>query len=229
MIRKLSHKWEKRTRNIANNWPSGGSFDLEICRDLQVLIQDHKLQNRLDKRKQELDILDLFRKKGETLRAAAEEHKNTLCQKEEATALLQPPYVQQLPRYRRDIQENYTTGTDERPIHEFKDDRIIYLDLNTYTRIGGEQKGDIRRHIPPAGSERMARGKEDEADEEKTMYEAHTDGDYGIDQDESVARLEKSIVAAEDELKETTVKFAAAHFCSKRGTQHGVLQKRSKA
>lgn len=68
IIKKLSKKWEKRTKKLNTKWSAEGTFDLAMCREMKALIKNHKpydkSKKREQKRQKEQEVLDLFRKHG---------------------------------------------------------------------------------------------------------------------------------------------------------------------
>ncbi len=38
-IRELSRKWAERTKKLATKWPAGGTFDVAMCKEMEVLIK----------------------------------------------------------------------------------------------------------------------------------------------------------------------------------------------
>ncbi len=38
-IRELSKKWAERTKKLATKWPAGGTFDVAMCKEMEVLIK----------------------------------------------------------------------------------------------------------------------------------------------------------------------------------------------
>ncbi len=41
-IRELSKKWAERTKKLATKWPAGGTFDVAMCKEMEVLIKNYK-------------------------------------------------------------------------------------------------------------------------------------------------------------------------------------------
>ena len=72
-IKKISEKWEKRTKGLEYPWPKGGTFDVAVCESMDTRIKDHKHKDhskkRSGKRKLELKILKLFNDEGQYYRA----------------------------------------------------------------------------------------------------------------------------------------------------------------
>ncbi|XP_048034382.1 trichohyalin-like [Megalobrama amblycephala] len=64
IIKKLSKKWEKRTKKLKTKWPAEGTFDVAMCREMKALIKNHKPHDKTKKREQkrqkEQEVLDLF-------------------------------------------------------------------------------------------------------------------------------------------------------------------------
>ena len=91
-IMKISEKWEKRTAKSGTIWPVGGTFDAVMCRDMEVMIKNHK-PNRsgkkaVEKREREKLVLALFQKEGERWRK--EERAAREIKKDEKTETLTP-------------------------------------------------------------------------------------------------------------------------------------------
>ncbi len=67
-IRELSRKWAERTKKLATKWPEGGTFDVAMCKEIEVLIKNYKtnytFKKRNEKREQELGVLTLFKLNG---------------------------------------------------------------------------------------------------------------------------------------------------------------------
>lgn len=235
MIKKLSQKWEKRTRNMSTKWPEGGTFDLETCRDMQVLIKNYKLNQkgpiRAQKRKEEENILGLFRKKGEMLRTATREHEKDSLEEAKVTAAPSPPYVQELPVYKKlSIEGDNNLEGDDIPLTELRGGEA-YPDLSKLDIKGGLSgfRTPIREMLKNVErEERMARGEENEEDEEEVTFEDSIDRDYEKGElspaESRVVRLKKSTAAAE---KESTEKHATAqasdppYVCNRRVNEEG--------
>jgi hypothetical protein len=68
IIGELSKKWAKRTKKLATKWPVEGTFDVAMCKEMEVLTKNHKTsdksEKRNNKREQELGVLKLFKKYG---------------------------------------------------------------------------------------------------------------------------------------------------------------------
>ena len=75
-IREISLKWNKRWPHIDQPWPEEGTFDPEVIKTLQVLIDVHeankktgkKGEKRKEKRNRETAFLALFDKVGQKIR-----------------------------------------------------------------------------------------------------------------------------------------------------------------
>ncbi len=67
-IRELSGKWAERTKKLATKWPAGGTFDVAMCKEMEVLIKNYKTNDtskkRNEKRERELGVLTLFKQYG---------------------------------------------------------------------------------------------------------------------------------------------------------------------
>ncbi len=67
-IRELSKKWAERTKKLATKWPAGGTFDVAMCKEMEVLIKNYKTNDtskkRNEKREQEIGVLTLFKQYG---------------------------------------------------------------------------------------------------------------------------------------------------------------------
>lgn len=65
-IKEVSGKWAKRTKKLAIRWPKEGTFDLRICEEMIGEIKNYKIKDksekRVEKRKLEMHILELFKK-----------------------------------------------------------------------------------------------------------------------------------------------------------------------
>ena len=86
---KISEKWEKRTAKSGTIWPVGGTFDAVMCRDMEVMIKNHK-PNRSGKKAVEKRerVLALFQKEGKRWRK--EERTAREIKKDEKTETLTP-------------------------------------------------------------------------------------------------------------------------------------------
>ncbi len=67
-IRELSRKWAERTKKLSTKWPAGGTFDVAMCKEMEVLIKNDKTNDtskkRNEKRERELGVLTLFKQYG---------------------------------------------------------------------------------------------------------------------------------------------------------------------
>ncbi len=61
IIRELSGKWAERTKKLVTKWPAGGTFNVTMCKEMEVLIKNYKTT---DKRERELGVLTLFKQYG---------------------------------------------------------------------------------------------------------------------------------------------------------------------
>ena len=72
-ITSTSEKWEKRTAKLGTIWPMGGTFDPIVCRDMEVVIRNHKAnrsgKKALEKKAREELILALFEEEGDRWRS----------------------------------------------------------------------------------------------------------------------------------------------------------------
>lgn len=74
-IGKISKKWSKRWAEIDQPWPVDGTFDPEVMKTMEVLIDTYKAeqkngskgQKRKEKRKLEAAVLKLFDREGQKL------------------------------------------------------------------------------------------------------------------------------------------------------------------
>jgi hypothetical protein len=46
IIRELSKKWAERTKKLATKWPVEGAFNVAMCREMKVLIKNHKTNDK---------------------------------------------------------------------------------------------------------------------------------------------------------------------------------------
>ena len=73
-IEEISKKWKKRTKGLDSCWPEGGTFDVYVCKAMEVQIRDYKPKDKSKKRQQkrekELGIVKLFRDEGNQYRSA---------------------------------------------------------------------------------------------------------------------------------------------------------------
>ena len=71
-IEKVSEKWKKRTAKGDTKWPEGGTFDANVCEEMEVMMKNHKLNKKgkktIEKRERERIILSMFKKEGEKWR-----------------------------------------------------------------------------------------------------------------------------------------------------------------
>ena len=106
-IAKMSKKWNKRWQHLANPWPENGTFDDNVIKVLEVLIESYKAgvckgargQKRAEKRNKELQVLQLFSKAGKRNRsrslspgAILVTKKSCLDEPFSHTAPIPPPY-----------------------------------------------------------------------------------------------------------------------------------------
>ncbi len=67
-IRGLSRKWAERTKKLATKRPAGGTFNVAMCKEMEVLIKNYKTNDtskkRNEKRERELGVLTLFKQYG---------------------------------------------------------------------------------------------------------------------------------------------------------------------
>ncbi len=68
IIGELSGKWAERTKKLVTKWPAGGTFDVAMCKEIEVLIKNYKTtdtsKKRKEKRERELGVLTLFKQYG---------------------------------------------------------------------------------------------------------------------------------------------------------------------
>ncbi|KAL0147589.1 hypothetical protein M9458_057095 [Cirrhinus mrigala] len=80
-IGELSKKWVERTKKLATKWPAGGTFDVAMCKEMEVLIKNYKANDksvkREKKREQELGVLTLFKQYGLKLLKLEKQEKET--------------------------------------------------------------------------------------------------------------------------------------------------------
>ncbi len=93
-IRELSKKWAERTKKLATKWPAGGTFDVAMCKEMEVLINNYKTNDtskkRNEKREQEIGVLTLFKQYGiKLLKLEKQEREN----KNNETKERPPPYA----------------------------------------------------------------------------------------------------------------------------------------
>ena len=73
-ILKISKKLTKRTKNTSQIWPEGGTFDVSLCESINECIKAYKPKDKSKKRQQkrenELEIVNLFKREGERYRKA---------------------------------------------------------------------------------------------------------------------------------------------------------------
>jgi len=71
-IEKVSEKWKKRTAKAGTKWPEGGTFDADVCEEMEIMMKNHKLNKKgtktIKKREREGIILAMFKKEGEKWR-----------------------------------------------------------------------------------------------------------------------------------------------------------------
>jgi len=71
-IKKISEKWWKRTARSATKWPKEGTFDVDLCGEMEVLIKNYKPNDKgkmaLEKREREKIVLGMFKRDGEMFR-----------------------------------------------------------------------------------------------------------------------------------------------------------------
>ena len=76
-----SQKWRKRTRDMVLSWPEGGTFDVILCKDLKVVIENRPGKRgavRRRRKKEELGIFYLYLNKGTDYRATAKACRESL-------------------------------------------------------------------------------------------------------------------------------------------------------
>ena len=77
-IEKVSEKWKKRTAKGDTKWPEGGTFDANVCEEMEVMMKNHKLNKKgkktIEKREREdnLSYVQKRRRKMETDRKNGE-------------------------------------------------------------------------------------------------------------------------------------------------------------
>ncbi|KAE8289574.1 hypothetical protein D5F01_LYC11278 [Larimichthys crocea] len=71
-IEESSKKWKKRTKGLDSCWPEGGTFDVNVCKAMELQIKDYKPKDKSKKRQQkrekELGIVKLFHDEGNQYR-----------------------------------------------------------------------------------------------------------------------------------------------------------------
>ncbi|XP_067255976.1 involucrin-like [Chanodichthys erythropterus] len=98
IIKKLSKKWEKRTKKLKTKWPAEGTFDVAMCREMKALIKNHKPHDKTKKREQkrqkEQEVLDLFIQQAikDHKKKQLEEQKKKMEEKVERPPPYTPPY-----------------------------------------------------------------------------------------------------------------------------------------
>ncbi|XP_048842896.1 uncharacterized protein LOC125715434 [Brienomyrus brachyistius] len=99
----MSKKWENRTKALVTKWPKGGTWDVAVCGEMETLIKYHKAnkntERRKKKRRKELEVLRLFKVKGETRRRDQKAMRKALSEKEEMRQkeIWPPSYQSQYP------------------------------------------------------------------------------------------------------------------------------------
>ena len=90
----ISYKWNRRWPHIQNQWPIHGSLDIEIIKDIQVLIKAYRAEEksgkRKEKRQKELGIIELFLKQSQRMSQDAEDKTVTEDEKVPLTAPMSP-------------------------------------------------------------------------------------------------------------------------------------------
>ena len=99
-MKKISEKWEERTEVSGTIWPMGGTFDPIVCRDMEVVIRNHKAnrsgKKALEKKAREELILALFEEEGDRWRSLHRVARQIITNDEKAQPLSlkaePPPY-----------------------------------------------------------------------------------------------------------------------------------------
>ncbi len=53
IIGELSGKWAERTKKLVTKWPAGGTFDVAMCKEIEVLIKKNYKTNYTSKKRNE--------------------------------------------------------------------------------------------------------------------------------------------------------------------------------
>ena len=95
-IIKISTKWGKRTEKMDTKWPEGGTFDLVVCEEMEVMMKNHKINKKgkkvIKKRERERMILGLFKKEGTQWRQRERTGREMVNGAEKNEKVQPPPY-----------------------------------------------------------------------------------------------------------------------------------------
>lgn len=68
-LQKISDKWEKRTTGLKTALPKAGTFDVNVCENMELKKKDYKSNDkskkRQTKRELELQLIKLFKSEGQ--------------------------------------------------------------------------------------------------------------------------------------------------------------------
>ncbi len=94
-IRELLRKWAERTKKLATKWPAGGTFDVAMCKEIEVLIKNYKTtdtsKKRKEKREREIGVLTLLKQYGIKLKQLEKQEREN--KNNETTEERPPPYA----------------------------------------------------------------------------------------------------------------------------------------